>query len=320
MDELFSQPEFSDFPASLHLAMLQDSVRMAAYKAAIAEAVKPGDVVVDIGSGTGILSFLALQAGAGSVHGLEISSLCGHAAEIAELNFPGQNIHFHQLDLLKDDLPDIQADVIICELFGNFGIEEDLLRILSRVRSTLLKPGGILLPETLDLYVVPVQCTPAYREIANWQTPVAGINFSACQVLAYNAVYQIHNEPLNVLSTPCEIAQLDLYNVAKLPTSLSTNFALSDGVLHGVAGWFRSRLTTGSTLDTGPEELDTHWGQIFFPTGDPISVSQGDEICFNFSETTCGSCVTWQWQGELRQVGEKDGRKYDFKSRRKLSG
>lgn len=320
MDELFSQPEFSDFPASLHLAMLQDDVRMAAYEAAISEAVKPGDVVVDVGSGTGILSFLALQAGAKTVHGFEISSLCGHAAETAALNFPGEDIQFHQLDLLRDDLPEIRADVIICELFGNFGIEEDLLKILSRVRSALLKPGGKLLPETLDLYVAPVQCTSAYRDIANWQKPVAGINFSPCQTLAYNAVYQIHNEPLNFLSAPHEIANLDLYSVAKLPSSLSVNFALSDGVLHGVAGWFRSRLSNGCVLDTGPEQPDTHWGQIFFPTGDPLSVSQGDEVSFTFSETTSGPCVTWQWDGQLRQSVEKEVMKYEFKSQRRLSG
>ena len=113
--------------------MLHDPVRMAAYEAAIAEAVKPGDVVVDVGSGTGILSFLALRAGARTVYGFEVSSLCLHATETAKLNFPGRDIHFQQLDLLKDDLPDLQADVIICELFGNFGIEEDLLLSLIHI-------------------------------------------------------------------------------------------------------------------------------------------------------------------------------------------
>ncbi len=44
--------------------MLDDQIRMAAYKNAIQEVVKPGMVVLDLGTGTGILGLWALQAGA----------------------------------------------------------------------------------------------------------------------------------------------------------------------------------------------------------------------------------------------------------------
>ena len=48
---------------SLHRWMLRDDVRNEAYRAAINKVVKPGDTVIDMGAGSGILSLFAAQAG-----------------------------------------------------------------------------------------------------------------------------------------------------------------------------------------------------------------------------------------------------------------
>ncbi len=51
--------------------MLADPVRMDGFREAIFATVKPEDIVVDLGSGTSILSFWALQAGAKKVYAIE---------------------------------------------------------------------------------------------------------------------------------------------------------------------------------------------------------------------------------------------------------
>lgn len=48
---------------ALHEKMLLDGVRCKVYKDALARTVQPGDVVVDLGAGTGFLSFFSIQAG-----------------------------------------------------------------------------------------------------------------------------------------------------------------------------------------------------------------------------------------------------------------
>src|SRR5215218_4397247 len=47
-----------------HLSMLHDAARMDSFRRAIDASVQPGDVVVDIGCGSGVLSFMACEAGA----------------------------------------------------------------------------------------------------------------------------------------------------------------------------------------------------------------------------------------------------------------
>jgi protein arginine N-methyltransferase 1 len=59
---------------AFHKTMLEDTQRMKAFEDAIKEVVIPGSVVVDLGTGTGILAKWALEAGAARVYGIEVNS------------------------------------------------------------------------------------------------------------------------------------------------------------------------------------------------------------------------------------------------------
>src|SRR5258708_38229333 len=59
----------------VHEPMLLDKIRCDAYREAIQRTVKPGDVVVDLGAGTGLLSVFALHAGARHVDAIELTVL-----------------------------------------------------------------------------------------------------------------------------------------------------------------------------------------------------------------------------------------------------
>src|SRR5439155_8260682 len=50
--------------AAIHVQMLDDRPRTEAFIAALRDAVRPDDVVVDLGTGTGVLALCAAEAGA----------------------------------------------------------------------------------------------------------------------------------------------------------------------------------------------------------------------------------------------------------------
>lgn len=103
---------------------LIDEERTLAFKNAIEHTVRPGDIVVDAGSGTGILAMFAADAGAKKVYALELDEnntkvLQGIFAD----NGYGDRIEVIQGDATTLTLPE-NVDVIVCEMIATALIDE----------------------------------------------------------------------------------------------------------------------------------------------------------------------------------------------------
>jgi SAM-dependent methyltransferase len=81
--------------------------------------VKEGDVVIDVGCGTGILGIIAAKLGAGKVYGVDASpDVVAVAGANAATHGVADRMEFFQGDLF-DPLPDgVKADVIIGDVSG----------------------------------------------------------------------------------------------------------------------------------------------------------------------------------------------------------
>jgi PIN domain nuclease of toxin-antitoxin system len=109
-----------------HLSMLHDTARMDAFRRAIDASVQPGDIVVDLGCGSGVLSFMACEAGAGKVYAIEGGPVIDVARELAVDNGFDDRIEFLagwsiEIGLLEP------ADVLISETIGNAGLDEGIV-------------------------------------------------------------------------------------------------------------------------------------------------------------------------------------------------
>jgi len=277
--ELFPEiPNIYDFP-SIHAGMLYDNERMEKYKKAIKAIIKPGDVVADIGTGTGILAFLCLKAGAKKVHAIERSSAIGWAKKIAEKNGVSDKIEFYNKKSLDCDLGE-KVDVIISELIGHIAFEEGIIESLSDAKERFLSPNGIMIPEKIELKVAPVEESQIYLECIDCWEDIEGIDFSFMRDEAVKACYLTNLKSSNFLSEPTTFFNVDFKDKKQLFLKNKKQFKIfRKGIIHGIALWFEASLCADISLSSGPfNDVETHWQQCFAPLSEPLIVNQKDKI------------------------------------------
>src|SRR5690606_29809159 len=164
--------EFTDLYE--HEKMLADITRVESYREGIAALIRAGDVVVDLGTGTGLLALFAAQQGA-RVYAIDHSPVISLARAIAEHHQLADRIEFLQVNSrdLKLNEP---VDVILHEQIGDELFDENMVTNVVDLRDRLLKPDGRIVPGRFGLYMEPVQLTDAGRVPFVWENPVAGVD------------------------------------------------------------------------------------------------------------------------------------------------
>jgi protein arginine N-methyltransferase 1 len=287
--------------------MVGDAVRVSAFQKAIHAVVKPGHVVVDLGTGTGLLAFFACQAGARKVYAIEREQeMLAVAEAVARANGWTDRIHFLSGHSAAIDIPET-ADVVVSETIGHFGLEEQILHLMADASARFLAPGGVLLPARLTLFLVPVESSESWKVVEFWENDLYGIDFRPARRWAASALQILSVSPESFLAEPCCFLEIDL---AQLPSPLPTFWgaeptflALRPGTLHGLAGWFETELAPGHRLSTSPLAPATVWQQVFFPLEKPISIAPGDQVCVSFGAFLDGRTTIWSWRGQVRHGG-----------------
>ena len=143
-----------------HARMLHDDRRTGDYLAALAAAVRPGDVVLDIGTGSGVLAVAAARAGARRVYAVEATDIAVVAERVFEANGVQDRVTLVPGWSRQIELPE-KADLLVAEVIGNEPFEEEILETTLDARRRLLKPGARLIPHALTLLARPVRLPEA---------------------------------------------------------------------------------------------------------------------------------------------------------------
>ena len=256
-------------------AMMADPVRLLAYRAAIESVVKAGDVVIDLGAGLGILSFLALRAGASRVYAIEKGDSITLARQVAERNGFSSRMEFIPHNSKDVTLPE-RADVLVSETLGSFAVEENTLDFTIDARNRLLKPNARMIPQGLRLFLAPVQASHEAKKSDFWRD-VIGFDYTPARDECVSRMSLARFNTRSLLATPQIYSDINLATAHSASLDQRLLFKIhKKGTIHGLAGWFQARLTEEIIIDTSPSKPSTHWQQAFFPFRESIKVMRDD--------------------------------------------
>lgn len=278
-----------------HREYLSDSVRLAAFRRSIGEVVRPGQVVADVGSGTGILGLMALQAGASRVYAVEATGMIEIARALAAANGFADRWHAVQGHSAEVRLP-APADVLVSDFVGRFGFDAGLFEIYPDVARRWLRPGGTLLPSRVAMFLAPVERPDMHAQVTFWKRPCAGFDASPAFTWAVNTGYPVTLAPGDLLGGGAEVFAAPTSE--PLPPSFRNEVGLRvtrAGTMHGLGGWASALLSPGVTMTNGPGAADRIARRnVFLPLARPVVVEAGDVVRVQFGLRASDHIVNWR--------------------------
>lgn len=283
----------------LQVKLLGDIPRNEALYKALEKSIRPGkSVVVDIGSGTGLLSFFAEKLGARECYAYEADpGMFTLSKKLAAENKITKCKFFNMYSSEVKRPP--QADIVISETLGNFALEENILETLQDARR-FLKPGGIIIPHKLTQYIAPVTSRTAYDKINVWDSVGYGISMNAAKAdaLSHMYVHTFHRSDLLDQKDSVKIwdeidFDMDQSSIRKAKIVWQVKQSTT---IYGFAAWWNAELIPGIHLSTSSFDVPTHWEQIFLPLPNPLSVKAGQTVTAEIksdSRLSVGIDVAW---------------------------
>ncbi|CAL8074006.1 unnamed protein product [Orchesella dallaii] len=272
--------------------MLQDAARTNAYQTAITDTQNlfKDKVVMDVGAGTGILSLFCAKAGAKKVYAVEASGLAKTLPQIFSKNgFSDVVTVIHSRVEDIQTLPENAVDIIVSEWMGFYLLHESMLESVLYARDTFMKPGGLMYPNSAQLYAAPCQIPDLWKEHGEFWTSQShyGFDLSPFGNIAKNrqspVVETITSDGL--MADPQLLFDLNLQTISSssLEVFKDRRFFTMDqtGDMHAVCLWFTCTfpVVPGKEpveLSTAPWSDKTHWKQTLILLPDKLEFEEGD--------------------------------------------
>eukprot|EP00668_Euglena_longa_P000617 GGOE01000753.1.p1 GENE.GGOE01000753.1~~GGOE01000753.1.p1 ORF type:complete len:869 (+),score=296.90 GGOE01000753.1:70-2676(+) len=283
-----------------HFDMMADIGRNNAYQRALEALVKPDHIVLDIGTGSGLLSMMAARAGAKHVYAIEGNeSIAEKARNVIRCN--GYSDRITVITGMSNDvmvgegspLP-VKADIVVTETMGADFLSELMYNILDDARKRLLKPGALMIPGSGRVLGQLLQIDSPWH-LAGFPPTEGLASGGKLDLSAFNRLLPPMRSCLQICKvkhTPIsEVFTLFSFDFQK-PLCPAGNVAQLDvpitrpGTLHAIAFWWDADLGVDESgpiiIETGPASRyaytdHAHWSQqlqLLDFTGRPMALGE----------------------------------------------
>ncbi|RLN86954.1 hypothetical protein BBJ28_00004032 [Nothophytophthora sp. Chile5] len=305
-------------------SMLRDRDRNACYERGIQRTIATfkeqngrAPIVLDIGTGTGLLSMFAATHGAEHVYACEMfTPMAEIADQVTRANHPDKITVFplRSTDLrvapadvdAQSSEPEQtyhlprRADMLVSELFDSVLLGEAVLPTIRHAMQHLLTPDAVIVPERATVFAQVVESDAIYhlnsfavpdtQEMTSSASKKAKLARSdtAWQCAGGKPALPVHfrafESDAKVLTTPTKVLSFDF---TKSTTSISSYqetvvAAVDAGQIQAVVMWWEVSFDAGdsvvySTLP-GAQNWQDHWVQVVFPLVEQLHVQPSDQL------------------------------------------
>jgi protein arginine N-methyltransferase 1 len=285
----------------VHRTMICDRVRTGAFRRAIDSVVRPGDIVLDVGAGSGILSVFAARAGAARVYAVERTSVAVMARELAAANGVAEIVQVIHGDVMDAELPE-RVDVIVSEWLGGFGIDEGMLVPVIVARDRWLKPGGVMIPCLVMAWAALVHDRYLGEMVEFLRDNPYGLGLDDLVEKTVNEIFYSgtfrhlaardkRSEAARLWTTRADLIPLQQ---AQAPHQAEMVLPVRDhGTANALALWFSAQLAPGVSLSVGPGDPPTHWGMTTAPLRSPVELTPGMSVRARVRTAPARPAGTW---------------------------
>ena len=252
-----------------------------------------GKVVLDVGTGSGILAFFAAQAGAKKVYAVEASTMASHAKALVK----GNNME-HIIEVVQGKIEDIElpekVDVIISEPIGFLLVHERMLEVYVKAREKFLKPDGLMMPTSGVIKLCPFSDQALYDEQVQraqfWDAPdfygvdlkplaeAAKAEYLSQAVVGYVAPDILMSSDRAEYTFDFQTCSCDDLKRFDIPFDFAID---KTAIMHGLACWFECNFDGAVqrvVLNTAPDHPGTHWYQCRLLFAEPLAVNASQRV------------------------------------------
>lgn len=310
----------SSYSLEDYLWLLDDRVRLEAYARAVEKVVKPGDVVVDIGSGVGTFSVMAALAGASKVYAVDDNPHGELVRRLAAGNGVASRVEW--LEGLSHDVevPE-RVDVALFDDFNLWRLSTVTRGIVDDLRARWLKPEGAILPDSIELFVAPVSHTRArgWKKRKRVEGARIDLDLSPFRPIVQGTVKAGRLPASALMAPPRRIVKTRLVDLAETSLGGRGAFTLErSGKVDGLLVYFALRLCRGVGFDTGPLGGGTAYHQLFLPASRSMKMREGERLHFEARgdiPDASGVDAIWSWalgpKGDLAEGSSVGGASLD---------
>jgi predicted RNA methylase len=250
--------------------MLYDKARIAGFRSAINHVVKPGDIVLELGSGTGVLSFYAAEK-ASKVYSVEYNlELAEESRRLLRLNPNEERIEVIHADAFEY-IPPEPVDAVICEMLHVGLLREKQLAMIASFKSRYqLRFKDLPLPKFIPTAVI-----------------------QAVQPIQHDFRFEGYYAPLIMFQDPYVddprttiLGDAVIYHQLLYEQPYDLSCRCSENMCFTAEGTFNAiRIITKNILAIEPKTqaiIDWHNLYLIVPLKQEISVRAGQRMAINF--------------------------------------